>query len=213
MHVIHKTSCTFALRPVANSNKTICLNQLIRAAGIRWERISVSQKSDNIIYFHMRRLVQDGQKSVSVFSSNFSKMVKDTKMKLAQLKEIRLTNYMMPNLWKSFNRTDFAIIISNGSYATLICACARSGHHYVQGTSKRTPRSWHPSSLRCLRGRKLSFYKIICFWVITFYSGKVQHTFWKHPVILVKTRCINYQLILKSHFEKLTEGKGDDLSK
>ena len=78
--------------------------------------------------------IQSGQKSVSVFSSNFSKMVKDTKMKFSQLKENRLTNYMIPNLWKGFNRTDDGIIISK-NYVRLfylhMCskwAPPRSGH-------------------------------------------------------------------------------------
>ena len=37
-------------------------------------------------------------KKVLLFSSNFSKMVKDTKMKLSHLKVNRLANYMKPNL-------------------------------------------------------------------------------------------------------------------
>ena len=36
--------------------------------------------------------IQGGQKCLSLVSSNFSKMVNDTKKKLSQLKENRLTN-------------------------------------------------------------------------------------------------------------------------
>ena len=43
-------------------------------------------------------LIQGGQKSASLLSTNFSKMVKDTKMKLSHLKENRVTNYMISNL-------------------------------------------------------------------------------------------------------------------
>ena len=49
-------------------------------------------------------------------------MVKDTKMKLSQLKENLLTNYMTPNLWKSFNRTDVTIVIQKWVLATLLFA-------------------------------------------------------------------------------------------
>ena len=47
-------------------------------------------------------------------------------MKLSQLENC-LTNYMMPNLWKSFNRTDVAIIIKKMDYARLfyLCMCLK----------------------------------------------------------------------------------------
>ena len=71
------------------------------------------------------RIIQDAQKSGSLLGTNFSKMVKDTKMKLSHLKENRLTNYMIPNLWESFNRTGAAKCqqhLKNGLCATLLFA-------------------------------------------------------------------------------------------
>ena len=70
------------------------------------------------------------------FSCKISKMVKDTKMKLSHLKENRLTNYVIPNLWKSSNRTDVVIIIKkNGLCATLLFAHVLEVH--------ASPRSRH----------------------------------------------------------------------
>ena len=56
---------------------------------------------------------------MSLLSTNVSKMVKDTKMKLSHLKENHLTNYMIPNLWTTFNRTDVVIIMSKMGYVRL----------------------------------------------------------------------------------------------
>ena len=105
------------------------------------------------------RIIQGGQKSVPLFSRNLSKMLKDMKKKLLHLKEIRLRNYMMPFLWKSFNRTDVAIIISKMRSMRLffICGCTRSGQPHTQGTSERATGSWRPPSPRCLL--ELFFYK------------------------------------------------------
>ena len=87
---------------------------------------------------------------MSLFGSAFSKMVKDTKKKLALLKEKRLSNYMMQfhgkvsielMLPSSFQKWDLCV--------SFICACARSKyrHHHAQGTSERAPGSWRPPSL------------------------------------------------------------------
>ena len=67
----------------------------------------------------LKAQLQGGQQRVLIFSSNFSKIVKGTKKKLSQLEENRLPNYMTPNLWKSFNRADAAIIISKMGYVRL----------------------------------------------------------------------------------------------
>ena len=77
------------------------------------------------------------------------------KMKLSHLKENRLTNYVILDLWKSFNRTDVVIIIKKKlGYVRLfyLRMCSKCRHDHVLGTSERAPLSWRPPSTPAGRG-------------------------------------------------------------
>ena len=142
LKILHQSVISIVLQHVWHVGKKTYLKK-IRSVCVRRCRTLLSRCMQMVWYdgigiLYIHAYIHTGwAKSVSFLSSNFSKMVKDTKVKLLYLKENRLTSCMIPNLRQV--SIELRLPSSYKKWVmcdSFICACARSRHHHVQGTSE-----------------------------------------------------------------------------